>query len=135
MGVKSSHSLTAVRQQQPIVSHRARFLGIILAIVTPAAALDCGEKLDPVPARGVCKTTAAVTYKGQIRGILDAYCVSCHTPSDRVVLTTFTAAKQNAELSNGSIQAETMPPSGDSPLSETDKCLFQAWVDQGANEG
>ena len=137
-----------------------RIIGMVGIVA--GVALGCADKLDPKPAKGqgdagddeseVADSTAVeeeeeeegVRYSSEVRPILEAYCVDCHSSEragsiarnsapDGVDYDTYEGAVENAEAGNARIQADTMPPSGDG-LSDEEKQLFQAWIDAGLGE-
>jgi uncharacterized membrane protein len=113
------------------------------SVVVLLASVGCGEKMNPVPdpvqGPGNCSANTAVSYNGQIHALVEKYCVACHTPGGSAPATvrfdTYADAKIHADRMNARVQAGTMPiPAANNPVSSEDKCLFQAWIDQGATE-
>lgn len=116
----------------------ARTLGLLALLGLLAG--GCGEKQDPFGHdAGI---DGEVTYGGQIAAILDSSCVRCHGSDKQgaarngapagVDFDTYADAVQNADLANTQIQSGVMPVGGQ--LSDDEKGLFQAWVDQGTPE-
>lgn len=70
------------------------------------------------------------TYTSEIKGIIDASCVSCHSEYS-------TYAGVKASVNNGSFESEviskqTMPRDG--KLSESQLSKIKCWLEQGAKE-
>lgn len=100
----------------------------------------CGEKQDPLgPDAGI---EGDVTYGVHIMPILDANCIRCHAADKQGAARngatvgfdydTYQDAVETADRANAQIQAGAMPVGGQ--LTDEDKGLFQAWVDQGTPE-
>ena len=105
--------------------------------------VGCGTKQNPGPSTASCDQTANVSFASQIQPLLERYCTSCHSTAVAnrngapvtINFDSYTAAAANADRANTRIQAGTMPPANaNHPVTDTDKCLFQAWVDQGATQ-
>src|SRR5690606_13399799 len=92
-------------------------------------------------------TAGAPTYYGHAKAILDAACVSCHSPDNIAPfsLETYAEASMFAPVLAPAIEAGTMPPwppgpSGrgylhDRSLTEADAAILLEWIDGGASEG
>jgi hypothetical protein len=69
----------------------------------------------------------------EIRDFVYAHCSTCHTtdnpPSGNVYMTPYNKAKNNANSAELAIQLNIMPQSPQPPLSDAQKALFKAWVD------
>lgn len=100
----------------------------------------CGEKQDPFgPDAGV---EGDVTYTGQVAPILDANCIRCHASDKQGAgrngapvgfdYDTYDDAVATAARAKAQIQSGSMPVGGN--LTDEEKALFQAWVDQGTPE-
>ena len=107
----------------------------------------CGSKMDPVQLGDddnatPTATTEVVGYDvrdSHVAPLLGEHCTGCHASNvlgaDRigapasVNLDTYDDASIHAERSNIRIQDGTMPPGG--ALAQSDKDVFQAWIDQG----
>ncbi len=85
----------------------------------------------------------SITYTSHIKFILDQNCIRCHStektgrqrngaPSN-VNWNTYAEAIKNADRGNNKIQAGAMPPNSDG-LAQSDKDLFQKWIDDGKME-
>ncbi|MBI5508808.1 MAG: hypothetical protein HY903_08655 [Deltaproteobacteria bacterium] len=103
----------------------------------------CGTKHNPVPVPGACDASQNVSYDGQIQPLFDRYCTGCHSTASvsrngapaGVDFDTYTDASQSAAEASTRVQADTMPPpSFGATVADSDKCLLQAWVDQGASQ-
>lgn len=72
-----------------------------------------------------------VNYNDNIKALLAANCVSCHSPAGQIApdLSDFAKAKLGGARSNFRIANGTMPTAG--ALSTADRALFKAWVDGG----
>ena len=97
------------------------------------------EAVGPLPSE--------VTYYQHVKPIVDAKCVRCHV-ADTVApfaLDSYELAKQYAASALVAIQSGSMPPwifdndcnsyRGNYSLSEREKALFEAWVEQDTPEG
>jgi cytoskeletal protein RodZ len=81
------------------------------------------------PSTGPTAATGSVTYAGQIKSLLDKYCVTCHkaggarsnSPLDTYPSTTL------AQDSVQKIAAGSMPKAGSPQLTPQEKELFQKW--------
>ena len=109
----------------------------------------CGDKIDPLtvfeepPDDGNGETEVPVTYTTDIKAILDANCLGCHSITrggpDRngapvgVDFDTFNDAVSLAERANLRIQSGTMPPDGVG-LTNAASRLFQTWIEDGLLE-
>jgi len=100
----------------------------------------CGEKQDPIgPGADI---EGEVTYGEHIMPILDANCISCHAADKQgaarngapvgVDCDSYEDAAASADRANAQIQSGAMPVGGE--LSDLERSLFQAWVDQGTPE-
>jgi mono/diheme cytochrome c family protein len=90
---------------------------------------------------------ADVTYHADIRAIVEAHCVSCHTPGNIAPFALETYEDVHLFRESAAIEMElgTMPPwppgagcqeyLGDLSLPAEKVELFRAWIDQGAVEG
>lgn len=75
----------------------------------------------------------AVTYKSQIKSLLDRACVRCHVPGFRGGdLTTYSAVRARGPKAAQDVASGRMPPEGTIP--EADKALFKQWADGGYRE-
>lgn len=79
-----------------------------------------------------------VTYNADIRPILEARCVTCHSDPPRFgapnALTTYATASAFAQrIFVRVVQEGTMPPGGGVP--ESEQALIEVWVQSGAPEG
>lgn len=103
----------------------------------------CGEKRDPFQS-GLGDVEGAVTYEEHVRALLERHCTRCHA-SDRaggerqgapadVNLDTYEDAVEHVDRANVRIQSDTMPPGG-GELTDDERALFQAWIDQGTQRG
>ena len=78
-------------------------------------------------------TPKAVTYVGQVKAILDAHCISCHSvakSSGGVALDEYATASYNAKSALDDMESGDMPPTG-GPLAQADIDTFKAWANQG----
>lgn len=112
---------------------------ILMSFALALLVSACGNKY---PSNSTASVTETVTYTNQIKKILDGNCIQCHAsyltgaarqgadPADNY--DTYEDAASDADAENQSIQSNKMPESG--PLSDSDKALFQAWVDQDEKE-
>ena len=74
-----------------------------------------------------------VSFKTQIQPMLNTNCVSCHGPTQQnfgVRVDTYEYVSNSIDSVAEMLVGGGMPPSG--PLSDTNRQLFQDWVDQGA---
>lgn len=72
------------------------------------------------------------TYTGEIKALVDQYCVSCHKPDGSRAnspMESYTNTSKWASSSLTKITDGSMPPSG--ALSADEQALFKAWVDGG----
>ncbi|MDD5011645.1 MAG: hypothetical protein PHQ00_05940 [Phycisphaerae bacterium] len=72
-------------------------------------------------------TDNTVTFTEDIQPVFKNLCGECHS-----YFNSYQSAKSRAESCNKAIQNGSMPPSGE--LSQEQKDLFQAWIDQGLLE-
>jgi hypothetical protein len=117
--------------------------GIVLVIAGALAAAGCGSKLDPVPVLEGCPNPGTVTYDQQMKDFFVRNCLACHSTTSanrngspaNVNFDSYAAAYPNAKLANNLVQAGAMPPSNFGLfVSKPDRCLMEAWVQQGALE-
>lgn len=86
--------------------------------------------------------TANVTYVDDIKSIIDSRCTSCHgtTPTNGAPpgssFTTYTQVKNNVVKIINRINGtpSIMPPTGNSPLTQTQIDLIEKWKDDGLLE-
>ena len=113
----------------------------LFALVAGLLGAGCGQKQDPVGSdAGI---DGPVGYAQQIKPILDANCIRCHAAGLQGTrrngappgfdYDSYEPAQATAERANAQIQSGSMP-AGSGPLSDGDKGLFQAWIDQGTPE-
>ena len=125
------------------MSSRQGVLTLVICLIA-----GCGDKLysdnvgrsDPVALDAGGE--GPVTYTGQIKPILDARCISCHASDlsgsvrngapPGFNYDTYAAAQAMAVEANEQIQSSFMPPGA--PLEDSDKGLFQQWLDDGLLE-
>jgi hypothetical protein len=84
-------------------------------------------------ATGGSAAGTGVSFKTQILPMLKTNCVSCHGPTEQsfgVRVDTYEYVSNSLDSVTEMLVGGGMPPSG--PLSDTDRQLFQDWVDQGA---
>ncbi len=77
-----------------------------------------------------------VTYRGQVKAILDANCAGCHggkSPSAGIRLDTYAGASANADRALAAVQAGRMPLGG-SPLPAADVQMLQDWIAGGKQQ-
>jgi hypothetical protein len=82
---------------------------------------------------GTSAAGTGVSFNTQILPMLKANCVSCHGPTQQnfgVRVDTYEYVTNSLDSVAQILVGGGMPPSG--PLSDTDRQLFQDWVDQGA---
>jgi hypothetical protein len=82
---------------------------------------------------GTSDTSAGVSFKTQILPMLKANCVNCHGPTQQnfgVRVDTYEYVTNSLDSVAQMLVGGAMPPTG--PLSDSDRQLFQDWVDQGA---
>lgn len=100
----------------------------------------CGDKEDPIrTSDATVDVEGPVTYSSHIRGMLESYCLGCHSDSrqgsDRkgapvsVNFDTYEDIVAWADNAGRRIQSGTMPPGGG--ISDTDRALFRKWTDEG----
>ncbi len=108
-----------------------------------------GDGVDGTADEGASSDGAqeAVTYHRDVRPVIERHCGACHIEGNIAPLTlgNYDEAFALRESIASSVAAGTMPPwgmdgecgeyVGDSSLSDTDRAMLQAWVDQGAPEG
>lgn len=112
----------------------------VIALSVGIGSFSCGEKQDPLGGDG--GDVGDVSYENGLKAILDANCISCHATgaqgADRsgapngVNFDTYSATVESADRADSQIQSGGMPPAG--PLSDLEKAIFQAWIDQGMKE-
>jgi hypothetical protein len=86
-----------------------------------------------VTSTGGSAAGSVVSFKTQILPMLKTNCVSCHGPTEQsfgVRVDTYEYVTNSLDSVTEMLVGGGMPPSG--PLSDTDRQLFQDWVDQGA---
>ena len=96
----------------------------------------CGSK--EVPGLDCPIGTAAVTYSGQIKPLLDLKCVACHSSqaSNRygaplgIDYDTYAAARRSGDVGLLVIGGGTMPPQnqGFPGMPQEQRCLVNTWV-------
>jgi hypothetical protein len=79
--------------------------------------------------------TAAISYSRDILPIINANCISCHTPGGQQESTPFTNHTQIKDYSSTIVERVNgeggiMPPSG--AISSCDQLKIEAWVNAGA---
>jgi hypothetical protein len=125
------------------VRHMGRLRSIGLVIAGVLAAAGCGSKLDPVPVVEGCSNTGKVTYDQQMKDFFIRNCLICHSTTSEersgapatVNFDSYAAALPNARLANNLVQAGAMPPSTSGlSVSKDDRCLMDAWGQQGTLE-
>jgi mono/diheme cytochrome c family protein len=114
--------------------------GETVRLVAVVAALACGTALPLAHDR----ITTKVTWDGEISRIVEARCVSCHTPGGRgpMPLTTYDEARPWAKAIRDEVVARRMPKwhaargygdfANDPSLSPFEIALIAAWADGGA---
>lgn len=75
-----------------------------------------------------CDTT--ISYMTNIRPIIDANCISCHSGSQPPNLTTFDGLNANADRVRTQVVTRQMPQDGS--LTEDEITFISCWVDNGA---
>ena len=86
-----------------------------------------------VTSAGGSAAGSGVSFKTQILPMLKTNCVSCHGPTEQsfgVRVDTYEYVTNSLDSVTEMLVGGGMPPTG--PLSDTDRQLFQDWVDQGA---
>ncbi|MBJ6367088.1 hypothetical protein [Snuella sedimenti] len=84
--------------------------------------------------------TDGVTYDADIKSIMTSDCTSCHgsTPTQNapMSLVTYAQVKANVDkiITRVNSSSNPMPPSPNSPLSQSEKNLIQQWKDDGLLE-
>jgi hypothetical protein len=111
----------------------------LIALLAAATLGGCDAKQDPVQHHAIADAGGPVTWC-EIGPIVTTVCTQCHSAylqgSDRngsppeIDLNTYLEMLDNLDRGNVNIQAGTMPPTGGLPQSDRD--LFQQWVDQGS---
>jgi hypothetical protein len=113
--------------------------GLFVAFITNSCVKDIGKyPVAPPKPVNVCDSA---TYTFKIKSIIDANCVSCHSPTGQksdVPLTDYSLVKAKADA--GRIKARmidaavgnTMPPAG--KLSQDKLDLIQCWLDKSSPE-
>ena len=115
-------------------------VGMILATMVAMAGCyyDNEEELYPTANPNLCDT-AAVTFAGDIKPIIDNYCATsnCHVPggTGNGAFTDYNAVNQkvlNGSLHNRVIVQGNMPPPTSNQLSSCQKSKINAWINAGA---
>jgi Copper type II ascorbate-dependent monooxygenase, N-terminal domain/Copper type II ascorbate-dependent monooxygenase, C-terminal domain len=123
-------------------------LGLLLATAcsVDSTSTNAGTSADKASASAELPE-GDITYYQHVKPLLDAKCVRCHVEGTVApfALDTYDLAQRFAEFARRAIDQGTMPPwlfdgecndyRGDLSLSEAEKRLFGAWVDQGKLEG
>ena len=129
---------------------------ILFTLVMSVANTACVKELDLEPTHTTPREPfvqvegdETITYHAHIKPLMSQYCVSCHQPGGigPFTLTSFEDASTWGRPSAIAVRGRTMPPflandSGDcnrfresSWLTEADIEVFEAWVEQGMQEG
>lgn len=105
---------------------------LIISLVTFLYSSCTFEKSTPLPVG--CTTT--MFYQTDIKPIIDAKCVSCHTTgASQGDFTTYGVVKakvDNGTFKNRVFTLKDMPPGGSTQLTEEELGKLKCWVDQGA---
>ncbi|MFC4723046.1 hypothetical protein ACFO5O_11990 [Geojedonia litorea] len=117
------------------------FLKTIFAILCISVIYSCSsdssDDLTPTPDPDPMGT---VTYEGDIKAIFTNNCIQCHgdppTQGAPKPYVTYNQVKADVNIIISRINSTTnpMPPSPNSPLSQTQKTLIQQWKDGGLLE-
>lgn len=123
-------------------THRALFLGALGALAfAAAAACASSETSSPRPNADAGSSSASVTYYRDVKPILDAKCVSCHSEGSFAPfpLSSATDAVTQRTAIKAATAAHTMPPwppsatctqyAGDRALDAAQRATLSAWGD------
>lgn len=115
-------------------------LGLAMAV---SQWCGCGEKIDAVQETTCTGQLGSVTY-AEVKPVLEQLCTDCHAAAlagaarngapAAVNLDSYQGLIAHADDANQRLQNETMPPSGFTKASATQKELFQCWIDGGRKE-
>ncbi len=108
--------------------------GLVLPILAATLLLSSGAALAQIDTTG---------YRDMMADVFSPVCLNCHDTelSNRngahpdINFNTYTLAAESASQGNTRVQAGTMPPPSEAPLTAAQKASFQAWVDQGTPLG
>ena len=112
----------------------------IVVLIISGCYYDKYDKLYPPPTVTVCDSTA-VTYSVTVTGILNSYCMECHSTANSggsggILLDSYSAL--NNYVSSGQLMGDVKQQSGFFPmppsikLSDCDIAKLQKWVNDGA---
>lgn len=119
---------------------KCRSIVTSIAFLTLPALCGCGDKIDPIQSLNTSRFSGiTVTYENDIKSIMTAYCLRCHSVSNQgadrngapadVNFDSYQDVTANAERASTKISAGTMPPGGGLPAE--DRALFLAWIEDG----
>lgn len=130
-------SLRIVRMQNTPVSSLAALANLPLLEVAEVAGsdnvvrneTDCPSVSVPETLSEFCLQGVSISYAEQISKMMNLHCTTCHNVNNalRANLDNEMDVVANAAVANARIQDGTMPPGA--PLSESDKSIFQRWLD------
>lgn len=112
-------------------------IAIIFALLIPACYYDSEEALFPkIDSTKATCDTINITYSGNVKSMIDNYCISCHGGGGTTILVTYNNVSDKADRILGAIEHKSgflpMPqPQGSAML---DSCLikqFAKWISLG----